>query len=636
MYINPKQKNAIIVFLILLIGIPLTAFATYFAINLITKASIEGIPKDVIVSNVTATSVTVSWFTEVKSEGTVRYNVAPVAGQVATTPESSPVVDTRGSGARYTHFVEITGLEPETNYTFIVTSDGKDYVLESGYSFAFSTLAVDTYAPVPDPVYGSIAGSPSDDTIVFITTGGSTKTHPVSALVRTGGNWIADLSTLKKVSDGSTLDFTDTTEIIILGQNENGNGFIYKGNYGDTFESSGKLSANVNLSFTEATSIVSQIPSGNTFVIATPVEEEPPIAEEPVEEEPIEEEPVEEEPVEEEPVEEEPEEEPVEEEPVEEEERLYTTTVEVPVGTLGGQNEIILPDVKTGKDSIIITNVTDTRFTVAWVSSKEEEGYVKFSTDSANLSNTAIDSRDSILEKSKYYAHQVDIVRLTPETKYYYEVHSGSDTYKNNTVPYELTTFAIPDNPPPYKTVTGKVTNIDEPTDLIVTAFITDKDSTGTTGTSTKISTIPDSNGSWIMSVGDVRTQTGEDYFAFTDNDDLSVGVTGMAKADLVVEKTKQLDDLLVTVPIKETIQTTTSKLAALSNYGIYGAVTDVPGVSAGIGGGEAGTVVVVPKTGISPTFLIFTLPAIILVALILVIPIRGKRNNRNKMINSL
>jgi len=634
MYINPKQKNAIIVFLILLIGIPLTALATYFAINLITKASIEGIPKDVIVSNVTATSVTVSWFTEVKSEGTVRYNVAPVAGQVATTPESSPVVDTRGSGARYTHFVEITGLEPETNYTFIVTSDGKDYVLESGYSFAFSTLAVDTYAPVPDPVYGSIAGSPSDDTIVFITTGGSTKTHPVSALVRTGGNWIADLSTLKKVSDGSALDITDTTEIIILGQNENGNGFIYKGNYGDTFESSGKLSANVNLSFTEATSIVSQIPSGNTFVIATPVEEEPPIAEEPVEEEPpIAEEPVEEEPVEEEPIEEEPvEEEPVEEEPVVEEERLYTTTVEVPVGTLGGQNEIILPDVKTGKDSIIITNITDTRFTVAWVSSKEEEGYVKFSTDSANLSNTAIDSRDSILEKSKYYAHQVDIVRLTPETKYYYEVHSGSDTYKNNTVPYELTTFAIPDNPPPYKTVTGKVTNIYEPTDLIVTAFITDKDSTGTTGTSTKISTIPDSNGSWIMSVGDVRTQTGEDYFAFTDNDDLSVGVTGMAKADLVVEKTKQLDDLLVTVPIKETIQTTTSKLAALSNYGIYGAVTDVPGVSAGIGG-AGGSVIVssTPNTGLKPTLLLYVAPSILIIGLAIILLTGKSSKKRNR-----
>jgi len=306
--------------------------------------------------------------------------------------------------------------------------------------------------------------------------------------------------------------------------------------------------------------------------------------------------------------------------------------VEVPVGTLGGQAEVILPDVKTGKDSVIVTNITDTRFTVAWVSSKEEEGYVKFASDAANLSNTAIDARDSILEKGKYYAHQVDIVRLTPETKYYYEIHSGTDVYKNSNAPYDLTTFAIPDNPPPYKTVTGKVTNIEKPTDLIVTAFITDKDSAGTTGISTKISTIPDSNGSWIMSVGDVRTQTGEDYFTFTDNDELSVGVTGMAKADLVVEKTKQLDDLLVTIPIKETIQTTTTKLAALSNYGVYGAVIDVPGVNAGIGGeGTIENSTNTPNTGINPTVFIYISPAMIIVGILILVNSKSSDRKRSR-----
>jgi hypothetical protein len=110
-----KKRKELTIIAILLIGIPLVVFATYQIYNLITRASVEAKPNNVLLSNLTTSAVTVSWVTDVSANG----SVIPVVNS----SEKSPVIDKRGSGKRYTHYVELSDLEPNTEYQFIIVSD---------------------------------------------------------------------------------------------------------------------------------------------------------------------------------------------------------------------------------------------------------------------------------------------------------------------------------------------------------------------------------------------------------------------------------------------------------------------------------------------------------------------------------
>jgi hypothetical protein len=60
MYLTPKQKRKnIITIVILVLGIPLSVFAAWQAVQILSRASTEPIPKNVVISNVSTNSVSV-------------------------------------------------------------------------------------------------------------------------------------------------------------------------------------------------------------------------------------------------------------------------------------------------------------------------------------------------------------------------------------------------------------------------------------------------------------------------------------------------------------------------------------------------------------------------------------------------
>lgn len=149
---------------------------------------------DMRVTNLTDSSATISWLTNVAVEGAVLYG--PDADHV-----HRRAADIRGAGVRDdTHFVTLTGLTPNTTYYFAVLSgaaqadnEGAFYRLRTG-----PTLSL----PVTDTAFGRVLkpnGGPAAGALIFLTLqdangqGSSGRSAPLAALTDASGYWSANL-----------------------------------------------------------------------------------------------------------------------------------------------------------------------------------------------------------------------------------------------------------------------------------------------------------------------------------------------------------------------------------------------------------------------------------------------------------
>lgn len=472
----PTKKRNIITLLILIIGLPLVVYASYQVVQLISNASADTQPRSVTISNITTVSATITWTTDSKTMGTV------------TPKDGSPVIDTRGNSKRYTHFVELTGLEPSTTYQFTITSGGTDYTSAEGEAFTFETAPITADAPTPNPIYGSVSGVSTDDVLVFAMLKDKSS-YAVSATMPSGGNWIMDLSTFRKISDGSLVISDANTNLVLIAVTGTDQGAVLSGSYSTLFDSNGKLNSTQLFNMGSNSTLYSYFPTSSSQDSSEDEEEEETPVEEPVEK-------------------------PVEEPETETDGRTFRLVKDLEWVDMVTSGVTSWP---SGEDTVRITNLTDTGFTVVWISKEKENGSISYGTSASELSSTASDERDGVTNKGSYYAHSVSLTRLQPETKYYFEVSSGESVYDG----FDVTTFATLSTPPSYVSITGVVDNMPDTGEGILIAYIKDGDSTGTTGDSMPISTVLDENGKWILSIADGRSSDGSEYYEYTSSDNM-------------------------------------------------------------------------------------------------------------------
>ncbi len=588
MYVSSKQKKRyVLITSIIALAIPLTVIASYFAVQFFTGAAPEEDPKGVVVSNLTSNSLTVTWVTEAQTIGAL---VTKINGK-----ESKPYLDVRGSSKRYSHYVEINSLEPDSEYSFYITSNGKKYTAENGKDFKFKTSKLVSGTPVPKPVYGSVVGVSSDDYIIYVTTD-SNRVFPATATVSSGGNWVVDLSALRDgTSELIKVESSTFINVIVRGKEESGSSI--KGTYSELFSNEGKLNASFPLNITSTIEVDAILPSAAIIATIRPVVDlnipKEPELEEPEEETPVEEEPEEEVPVEEEPVEEEP------AVPIEDREFRYVKQVSLlPLaGTVGG---VVDEDVVVDEQSVIISNLTDTGFTVSWTTKESVEGYIKYGLAKDALSNTGYDEKDSMLSKGKYTQHSVSVSRLQPVTEYFFEIISGTKALLDEGKPYVVKTFATLSAPPEFKTISGKVSGVSNPKDTTVIVKIEDKNGSGTTGISTISSSTPDEQGNWIVSIGDLRSSDGSTYYNASDSDSVTVSVLGLFESQSKdIEFADLVDSNVDLKVISLSTVSTPVKVAPLTTYGVYNAGVPTSNDNEEYGGIGGGSLEETPKTSI-------------------------------------
>ena len=542
MYITPYQKRQLTIVLILLIGIPLTIFGIYSAVKWFTSAGTDTQPHNVILSNVTTNSITVTWTTEEKQLG----SVVPILNN----SDGKTIVDKRGTSKMYTHYVELKDLEPGTKYNFKIISGSDTYTDSNGNEFNFSTANISTDTPVPKPIHGELEGSNDDDKIIYVFPKDKS-TYPVSTVPSSSGNWLIDLSAIRKISDKSIYQISDTTDLILIATSGVDNGGMVNGSYSDIFDSSGKLTealisegSQYDTYFSNESKLIAQeqqddIPDSKDDNDTPYTPPDNTITDDTVDDKT--------------------------DNTIDDEfDRDYELKNDLAwINLVSSGDSTSTTPTKYGEETVMITNLTDVSFTVLWYSQTKEVGYIMYGTDQGNLGEKGRDERDGISSQDEYYLHSIEITQLEPETKYFFKVFSGEDGYE--TV-YDVTTFATMSSPPEFETIAGSVDTMDYESSVVIATF-TDEDEIGSSGTSYPLSTLIDSEGSWILTIGGARDQDGQ-YFDKSSSDIVnfeSVYLGSDTKLDTTIgDATTNEVELTVEESMIQFI-----KISLLSDYGI-------------------------------------------------------------------
>ncbi len=512
-----KRKNNIVLW-ILVIGLPLLVYASYQVVQLITRASGDTQPKNLVISNLSTSSATISWVTEASVKGSV---IPVLSGN-----EKSLVVDKRGNENRNTHYVELTSLEPNTKYDFKIVSGGDEYTSLDSITMSFKTAPITAGTPTPNPVHGTVTGSSGDDVVVYAMLKDKSA-YPVSAIIPSGGNWITDLSAFRKISDYSLVLTENTTNLVLVSVSGPDEGAVLQGTYTSLFDSNGKLKNTKDFTIENNSNLYTSFPV-KSMLMAESVVPTPPV------------------------------EEPKEEEPTKESKFKIIMDLEW-VDMVSGSSVTAT----TGVSSVQITNLTDTGFTVLWVSAKKEAGSVNYGTSSSSLSSEALDERDGATNRGTYYVHSVSVTMLQPEMKYYFKVKSDGVEYSNT---FDVTTYATLSSPPPFESVTGVVKNIPTTGELVVVGYVTDKDGSGTTGSSNKISVLTDDDGKWILSIADTRNTSGTSYFEYTSTDEITFSLVSTVNSGSLIKTISSAKDADVEITAGSG---STGNVDILDNYGV-------------------------------------------------------------------
>lgn len=148
------------------------------------------VPSNVIMTNVSDTSFTVTWFTDQPATGVV---LAQAAKQKTLTYYDER--DSAGKLGQYTqHSINVTSTISNTTYYLKILSNGKTF-LDNGKPFSVTTgPTIGSNPSALEPAYGSVmtaAGQPAAGAIVYLTLEGG---QLLSTLVSPTGTWLIPLN----------------------------------------------------------------------------------------------------------------------------------------------------------------------------------------------------------------------------------------------------------------------------------------------------------------------------------------------------------------------------------------------------------------------------------------------------------
>lgn len=239
---GPRKSFNITVFIKwMCIGLSLTAVSVALLVY-VTEPWSE--PTNILITNITEKSATISWVTSEKTRGYVLYDtedrfspgilgkstnqydyddrdVAAEELLLAREESEGEITADEGktrlgiTGRYYVHHVTLENLDPETTYNFRVGNGMRFREGMSGET-SFRTFAINDELLVPNPAYGLIkiwgdAGEPLSDGIVYlkITLDGLDSGY-VSSSLSENGSWYLDLNNIRDANGDHVIPSLDT------------------------------------------------------------------------------------------------------------------------------------------------------------------------------------------------------------------------------------------------------------------------------------------------------------------------------------------------------------------------------------------------------------------------------------------
>ncbi len=181
------------------------------------RATPQTTPKNLKITNVKDTSLTVSFFTDEATAGFVKY------GKSATelkTQASDDRDQLSGSVEQYSsHYITLRDLDPETEYFFVAGTSSVPQFDNNGSPFSVRTAKRGGNPTAARTAYGTVnnsAGTPADGAVVYMNIPGAAD---LSSLVKVSGSWAIPLSNARTtdLSDYANFQPSDPVSIFVQG-----------------------------------------------------------------------------------------------------------------------------------------------------------------------------------------------------------------------------------------------------------------------------------------------------------------------------------------------------------------------------------------------------------------------------------
>ncbi len=202
----------------------------------------------------------------------------------------------------------------------------------------------------------------------------------------------------------------------------------------------------------------------------------------------------------------------------------------------------ILFNTKAATDNIPkdvrVSNVTDTTFTVSYITDASVLGSIKFK-KSGQTDQVALDDRDTSQGTPKeYMVHYISVKKLTPTTTYTFTITSGEETFSNNNAAYEVTTAApvtIESDESEFPTINGKVILDDGTAPTEALAYVNSEGSQ-------LLSTLIKTDGSYSFEPTSLRNTTLSDVILLTPEHILKMQIIDATKTSDISLLYSQID----------------------------------------------------------------------------------------------
>ncbi len=181
-------------------------------------------------------------------------------------------------------------------------------------------------------------------------------------------------------------------------------------------------------------------------------------------------------------------------------------------------------------EQIRITNISDTSFTVSFITDEAVLGTLSYGTNQS-LGKLALDDRDQQTGTPRpYQTHHITVKNLTPNSEYFFSITASDKEFLDQDKPFSVRTLSpLSETPPQQSPIVGKVSYPDGSTRSDVIVFLV--------GDSTQsYSVLSKQDGSYVMPLNSIRTKDFTGYANLKGTDILQmlfVGPTLSSRASL-------------------------------------------------------------------------------------------------------
>lgn len=186
-----------------------------------------------------------------------------------------------------------------------------------------------------------------------------------------------------------------------------------------------------------------------------------------------------------------------------------------------------------------ISNITNTSFTISWITDKETSGFVKWGKSTTSLDKTELDEL-----KDQSFTHLLTLKGLTPQTTYFFKVNSGGEDFDNNGIAWQVTTGQTLESPSKTNLVSGSIlTSTGQPAKNALLYL--------TVGGGSLLSTITSDNGSWVIPLSQARAQDLSSYMVIDEKNTLieisaNAGTEGVASAQVYPQSARPVPSIIL------------------------------------------------------------------------------------------